>query len=395
MLPWIKKAAFPIIVVACGIFFSLYIRILFFPVLTLDSNMFLIPWYNFILNHGFLGAFSQKFYDYNPPYVYLIGLATLLPWISKITAIKLISVLFDFVAAAAAYQIAIHLKKDPQWGWLAFFTVLLTPTVFIESGFWGQCDIIYTAFLLWMADALLREKPRLALFFFSLAFIFKLQTLFFTPLILLLFLKRKLRLLDLWIPVSLYLVSLIPALIAGCPFFVLIKTYFFQLSAYHSLSMNAPSIFYPFSDGKYYSIAGVLIGLALAGAFVCFFILLRMKTPVRSASTITFADACFLGFLIPFLLPEMHERYFFPDTLFFILVALLIDRSVMLPAILVQISSIISYIHFLYQYPVDLTLVAMFINMILAVWIFTWYWRKIHNHSVFTDAYPPITLPAS
>jgi Predicted integral membrane protein len=341
--------------------------------------------------YGFLNAFSRKFYDYNPPYVYLIGLVTYLPQIPKLTAIKLISVIFDFVAASAGYQIAIYFKRDPQWGWLTFFSILLTPIVFIESGFWGQCDIIYTAFLLWMAYALLHEKFRLALFFFSLAFIFKLQTLFLSPILLLLLLKRKLRILDLWIPLSLYLISMVPALIAGCPPLELLMTYFAQFSAYHSLSMNAPSIFYLLSDGKYYSLTWVIVGLVLACAFVAFFIYLRLKIPAQPAPSIVFADVCFLGFFIPFLLPEMHERYFFPAALFFILVALLMDKKAIWLATLVQISSVISYIHFLYQTQFDLTLVAMYMNLGLAVWIFIWYWRGIHGKAAFPSPGPAIS----
>jgi Gpi18-like mannosyltransferase len=175
---WIKTKALPALLIAGGIILALYVRSIFFPALNLDSKTFLIPWYDFIQSHGFLGAFSQKFYDYNPPYLYLIGLVTYLPWIPKLTAIKLISVVFDFAAAAAGFKIAVTLKKSIKWGWIAFFTILFTPTLIVESGLWGQCDIIYTAFLLWMAYALLNDKPRQALLFFSIAFVFKSQAIF-------------------------------------------------------------------------------------------------------------------------------------------------------------------------------------------------------------------------
>ncbi len=386
MLSWIKTKALPAILIVAGVIFALYIRSIFFPILNKDSNTFLIPWYNFIQTNGFFTAFSQKFYDYNPPYVYLIGLVTFLPWIPKLTAIKLISVLFDFVAAAAGYKIAVHLKKGKKWGWLAFLSVLLAPTVFIESGLWGQCDIIYTAFLLWMAYALLCNKPRQALFFFSLAFVFKSQAVFLGPIILLLLLKRKLHLFDLWIPIAVYFISLLPALIAGCPLIILLKTYFTQISVYQSLSMNAPNIFYLFSDEKYYSHISVLIGLFLAGVFTVFFIVYRMKIPAQPKPQIVLWDASFFGFFIPFLLPEMHERYFFTFALFILLMAFLLDTKALIAAFLAQVASVFSYLRFLYAIPVNLSLIAFFINLVLAVWIFILYWKRIN--STFFDSEP-------
>jgi len=376
----IKKKIIPAVSTTAGVIFSLYIRIFFFPILTQDPIVFVIPWYNVIAKQGFVQAFSHKFYDYNPLYLYLLGLFTYLPWIPSLTAIKLISVVFDFVAAAAAYKIVSFKKGDPLWGWLAFFSVLLAPTVFIESGLWGQCDIIYTAFLLWMIYFFLRENYLKALFCFSIAFVFKSQAAFLAPLILLLFIRRKLKISDLWIPVLIYILSILPAFIAGRPLLDLLTIYFSQISVYRNLSMNAPNLFYPFSGANNYSVLGVVLGLVAALLFTGFYLLVRFKKPVRSARSGYLFDACFLTFFLPFFLPEMHERYFFPTALFLILVCFF-DKKAIWIALLAQISSILSYIYFLFNISVNLTEIAFFINIVLAVWIFIWYWKRLSQES--------------
>jgi hypothetical protein len=179
-----------------------------------------------------------------------------------------------------------------------------------------------------------------------------------------------------------YFVSLLPALIAGCPLIDLLKTYFAQITVYHSLSMNTPNLYFPFTDAKYFSHKTVLIGLLLAGAFTLYFIILRMKIPAQPKPQIVFWDACFFGFFVPYLLPEMHERYFFTFAIFIILAALFLDTRAIIPAILAQISSVFSYLQFLLKPAVNLTAIAFYINLVVMAWIFFLYWKRIHNTSL-------------
>jgi Gpi18-like mannosyltransferase len=313
----IKSKMLPVLLIILGLFFVSYVRFLYFSVESSDAYLFILPWYDFISQHGLIHAFAYNFYNYNPPYLYLIGLTTLVTWLPKLVAIKLISVVFDFVAAIAAYHLVLYKKKDCQWAWLAFFAVLLSPAVFIESGLWAQCDIIYTAFLLWMLDALLQEKYIRGLVFFSIAFVFKFQAVFLAPIILYLLIKRKLPIYSLVYPLGIYFLSLLPAWLAGRSLRELISIYFSQANFYKSLSMNAPSLYYPWRGEAFYSTTTVLIGLGIAALFTSLYLLMRCKKPVFQSTEIFFYDACLLTFFIPFLTPKMHERFFFPAVLFF------------------------------------------------------------------------------
>ena len=377
-----------------GIFLSLYLRIVFFPYYSGDSHDFLVPWYNFIASHGFIQSLSQNFYNYNPPYIYLIGLTTFFRWIPKLSAIKIISVLFDFVAAAATFRIVALKRADKQWAWLAFFTVLMAPTVFVESGFWGQCDIIYTSFILWMIYFLLREKYFAALVFFSLSFVFKSQAIFFAPLILLLLIRRKLPVYSLFIPVVVYFLSILPAWAAGRPLFDLLSIYLSQAGTYNSLSMNAPNLFFFFSGKANYSLTGVVIGLILAALFVVGYLTLRIKKNAQDSVDFYFFDTSLLAFFLPFLLPKMHERYFFPAALFFLIVAFF-DKKVLWIGIFLQLSSLLSYLGFLYDLPVNTTAIAFAINLILAIFIIIWYWKKIQEREQQTSPVPLVNRQSS
>src|SRR6266542_4176175 len=63
-----------------------------------DYKLFLSNWYDYFLQHGRWAALKDDFSNYPPLYLYLLSLSTLLP-LPKLYAIKLISILSDYLAA--------------------------------------------------------------------------------------------------------------------------------------------------------------------------------------------------------------------------------------------------------------------------------------------------------
>lgn len=84
-------------------------------------------------------------------------------------AIKLASIIFDFVGAFWVYKIVQLVYPKGQKALLAFIILLFTPTVFINSAYWGQCDMIYTSFLLGYLYFISINKEVLALTFFAIS----------------------------------------------------------------------------------------------------------------------------------------------------------------------------------------------------------------------------------
>jgi Gpi18-like mannosyltransferase len=175
---------------AIGILFLLAIalRISLYHIETSDYSVFLSRWYDFIQTHGGFAALKYNFSNYNPPYLYLLALAAYTP-IPKLVAIKTISVVFDAVLALFAYLILDLRYKHSLVPLIGALVVVFAPTIFINSAAWGQCDAIYTAFCLGSLYFLLKGRPAWACVFFALAISFKLQAIFFLPVLLMLLLK--------------------------------------------------------------------------------------------------------------------------------------------------------------------------------------------------------------
>ena len=126
---------------------AMMMRVYLFPIESGDYLQFLHPWYETLKENGGLLAIGMDVGDYMPPYFYLLALLTYLP-IRDIFAIKALSSLADIVLAVfAANLVDFERKSRVKWT-AAYCTVLFLPSVFLNSGVWGQCDAIYVSALL-------------------------------------------------------------------------------------------------------------------------------------------------------------------------------------------------------------------------------------------------------
>jgi Gpi18-like mannosyltransferase len=364
------------IVIAAWIIMAVALRAVFFPVESYDMRAFLVPWYDFIVQHGQFNAFADAFYDYSPLYLYMVSFATQFEWIPKITAIKIISILFDFSAAWAVYKIIKLKSGSSKRAWFGFIGTLYLPTVFVQSGMWGQCDIIFTSFLLWMMYALLRRKYVSTVVFFSIAFALKAQAMFIGPLGLVLVLNKKIRWYWLFLIPAAYVLSIIPAWLAGRPFVDLLTIYFSQVSVYKLLSLAAPNFYVFFEDPKYYSTFAISIGLVVAAIIGLVYLYLRWRKYPRMSDKGYFLDGITITFLFPFVLPLMHDRYFFIAAMLLFVLAFL-DKRFIWPALLIQVSSMISY----FQSWHVLMPLAVAINTVLAVWLVALFIRNMKSEN--------------
>jgi Gpi18-like mannosyltransferase len=139
------------------------------------------------------------------------------------------------------------------------------------------------------------------------------------------------------------LLALVPAWVAGHSILDLLSIYPSQAGQYEQLSMHAPSLFSWMPDtGRFYGYfypAGLLAAVAIA---LCFSILVY-KSKVNITPTLLVELATVSVMLMPFILPKMHERYFYPADVFTILLVFYCPRLFLIPIGM----SIISY--FAYQ----------------------------------------------
>ncbi|MGL4757698.1 MAG: hypothetical protein ACRCXZ_00035, partial [Patescibacteria group bacterium] len=149
-------------------------KISLFPNRSYDINYFLTPWYEFLRLNG-IRSFGYPFNNYNPPYIFLLFLSSLF-FSNSVIGIKIVSLFFDFFFADAFSKI-VNIY-NPKLKLVSYLVAFASPLVVINSSLWGQCDVIYTTFLLYSLYCILTKKHLKAFFMYSLAVVFKAQALF-------------------------------------------------------------------------------------------------------------------------------------------------------------------------------------------------------------------------
>lgn len=346
-----------------GIFLAVILRLSLFDFESNDYKYALSYWYDFIVSIGGFEALASDFSNYSSLYLYFLTLATYLP-LSKLYAIKLVSISFDLLLALFVLLI-VRLKYENRDVWaLAFFATLLAPTVVFNSALWGQADATYTSMLVASIYFAVRRSPNLSLFFFSVALAFKLQAVFLFPLFVVLLLKRRVPIYSFLIVPATYLVSIVPAWFAGRPLTELLMTYPAQAGLYPELTLNAPNLYQWLpNDPELFERPGIILALALVG-LLC---LLGYRSGVRLDGDVIVRLSLVSVLLLPFSLPHMHERYFFAADAVSIIYAFYSPKRFFVP-IVVCAASLFSYFPFLFgEEPFALEYLAILMGVALIV----------------------------
>lgn len=334
------------VILITGVILAVALRLSLFPFESGDFRNFLDPWFAHIVENGGWPALRSIDSNYMPSYQYLLVLATLLPsWLEPVVAIKLVMLPFDIGLAWAAGAL-VRLRYPAGYrSMFAFLATLFWPTVFLNSGLWGQVDGVYTFFLLLSLYLVLTDRHSWGFIVFGVALAFKLQALFFAPVLLLLVLRGRLSWWHgFWVPAAIA-VSLVPAWLAGRPATELSRIYFDQAGYYRDLTKNAPNL-YQWVPNDLYDLlypAGMILTVAV--------IFLLLVSVYKSNQPLTTERLIHLSFLFvvvaPYFLPKMHDRYFFPADLFGLVFAFYFPRYSYLAVVMV-LTSLFSYIPFLF-----------------------------------------------
>ncbi|MVT74573.1 hypothetical protein GPL20_16270 [Bradyrhizobium cajani] len=305
-----------------------------------DAFQFLIPWYTFARDHG-VGALGEAFTNYTPFYSYLLLIAARFDWLGQpLSLVKAISVVFEFGCAAVVAQMVWRATKMPLRASMAFCAVWLAPTVIFNGAMWGQSDSIWTFFTLVSVALFMRDRN--GILPFAVAFSVKAQSIFLGPFVLGMILRRRIHVAWLAAIPAVYLVLAIPVLVAGRSLGSVSSVYMDQVNTFDRLFISAANIWI-FAAGTPYAI-GVAVGVALAtasGLALSIFIA-RSK---RTGPEFILLVACVSLMLMPYLLPKMHERYFYAFELASIALSCINPRY--LPfAIIAQIDGVLSYLAF-------------------------------------------------
>ena len=355
---------------------------------TADYRSFLSGWLDAFRTGG-MKQLAEGVGDYNLIYQYFLLIIT------KVPLFELYSVAFDyalaFVMMLAAGRFGGEKAKLP-----VFLTTMILPTVLVDGACWGQCDSVYVFFVVLCLYMLSTDRPVRSAAALAVAFAFKLQTIFFFPVVLLGLIHKRYKLRHAAVFFAAYVATMIPALIAGKPFMEAVSVYASQSMGqyYDRLTYGAPNLymFFPmmeFSVGQPFKWMRYLPGidaqarnpyinpdlfpdLQHAALYACVILTLivviywlmhwKEITPDMMLDL-----AVFFAIFLPLVMPKMHERYFFMADLLSVLYAAKYARRRYLPLLVVG-ASMTSYCSYLMrQVPIDQRVSALMMLAALAV----------------------------
>ena len=311
---------------------------------TLDYQDWLRVWLDAFREKGAWQGLGEPIWscNYNVPYLYFLA------FISKsqvydLLLIKLTSIFFDVLLAYFTMKIVSVFSDSPSRRLAAFIGVLWLPTVFLNGAYWGQCDVIYASFAVLAVYLALTDRPGWSVAAIAVSVSFKLQGIFLLPIYPVLFLTRRMKLRHFFIFPAVYIATILPAVLAGRNFIELLTLYYNNTSTIgNGLNYNSSSLYSLIDFSALSPESASTIGIVLA-FFLCASVyvwaLLRRD---RVDNHVLLGMTIILCLGVPYMLPHMHDRYFFlSDALTF---ALAVICPVMaLPAALVSFGSYLGY----------------------------------------------------
>ena len=349
---------------------AVIVRMAFLPVRSNDYHIAYEVWINEIRSGGGLASLGSDIGDNPPLYMTLVTLTSYLPF-EPIVIVKLPSIIFDFILAVICVKLSGQLGVTALHKKLTLYAViLLNPLTLLDSAAWGQCDSLYSSFILLTLLAICSAKlwspeapgGKKHLFWksgdgicllFAVAISLKLQAIFFLPVLCLLWITQKRNVLKpvqlLWVPIV-YTVSCIPMYLAGRSLKVMYKIYLGQANRnYGTLTLNYPNLYSligTWSEELYdsYFMYGMLLTFLLL--ITLFY---RLYCRRADLDSLTLCKVAALSILtICFCLPLVHERYaYVAEMLLFIIMVK--EAKYIKMALITMLCTLFTYCSYLMQ----------------------------------------------
>lgn len=368
-------------------------RVCMLDFITADYNAFLSGWVQVFREGGF-GMLAEDVGDYNLLYQYALLLIAKTP-LHDLYLIKLLTVIFDYALALVMMRAAKEFAHE-RAGLPVLCVVLALPTVLTDGALWGQCDSVYVFFIILALYLLEKDRPMGSAASLAVAFAFKLQTIFFFPVVLLGLIHKRYHWKHALVFFAAYFVTLIPALIAGRTVIDALMIYAKQSVGqyYDRLSYNAPNLylFFPMTEFKgtqEFTLLRYLPGIdaaatnpylnepmmkaiqsaALYGCvilvlLVVIYWLIHWQEVTRD---MTLTLALFFAIFLPFVMPKIHDRYFFLADMLSILYAARCKNRRFMPLLVVGASFMCYVPYLMRQNPIDERWLALMMLLALVI----------------------------
>ena len=302
-----------------------------------DYDIYLADWIAKLAQRSFSEGMQANVGEYNVLYQYILFVITRLG-VPALYAVKAVSFIGDAFLAGAAARLA-----GRKGALAAFGAALLLPTLVLNAGMFAQCDSLYASAALWGLALALDQRPAGSAACFALSLCFKLQSAFILPIVVVLWAARKLRLCDALVFVLAIFAVMLPALLGGKSLGDIIGIYTAQTGLYTGLNYNAANFFGLMETNGLDVYAYGNFAMALAfGA--CALLVLWGLSRAQAMEDGDYVQLAFLLVLmIVFLLPRMHERYFYLATPLSIVLAARRGGRYVVAAALIELALLSTY----------------------------------------------------
>ena len=345
---------------------------------TTDADLWFVPWLDHIIHEGVRVSLAaplrvevegaEGYANYSPPYLYLLALASAASaWFSSFALVKLVAIAGVLFCAGCIYYLMCALVA-PRVALLGAAGLLLLPSVMLNGPAWGQTDTIWSALAALVVAFALRERWAAMMLVFGAAVAFKLQAIFIAPFLLYMVLSRRVSPRHFLLPLLAYAAMMLPAWLAGRPAWDLATVYLEQAGTYRWLSMNAPN---PWSFVQYSRLlsyeAGVMLGtgLTVLAALALGALSVRLRR-LEGANLLLLAAV--VAAAMPYLLPKMHDRYFFLADILVYALAICRPRPwAIAAAVAIQLGSLGAYVSHLLDLSIGKYIGALLIGVALLI----------------------------
>lgn len=277
---------------------------------SMDYSYFLRSWFDDIKAAGGLSSLNEQVGNYGLLYQTAIAFMTYFD-VNSLYQYKILSVVFDYCCAAALAELVIALIGEKRFSLkynLAFTLAIMLPTSIANGAYWGQCDSIYTFFLVLTVLFFYKEKYKSGLFAYGLAFAFKLQAIFLLPFIICCWIvKKKFSILNLWISLVTFWSSGFIAYLNGRDLLDCFRIYFGQANDSIDMFNNFPSFWLLFNK-DYMSFKHIALYTAVTVIGIGLYMVMNGYKKIDTGERLLNTAVWFVWTATMFM-PNMHERY--------------------------------------------------------------------------------------
>lgn len=322
----------------------------------------LSPLFEDMWNYELITALAWEDDAWTGMYLIVSALISRLETFSQLYAVKLVDMVCQCLCGAAVVRLAKARGASALGATGGMLACVLAPTMLMNAGCWAQCDAMFAMFTLWGLALLLEDHPLAGCALWGLALGTKLQSAFLFPLLIVLFMDRKIQLRHMLALCAAFLISQSAILIDGQGLAEVLTRYSEQLTTARTtigLADHAPGVFSLMIVASVREFSGMGLYLGIACALIVAWALLRPGEPLTKE--IFLLAALLLAAGLPLLLPQMNARSLYLAGMLAFAMAGNVRR--LAAAVLLEVVSLCSYMEAIFS----LTLAPMSVLSLLAI----------------------------